>query len=103
MNRNKIENWCKQNNWSEPRQLESGSWVAFPPGGIIENPLPLRAKLIAQTKNNSLLDLVYGLIATVAGIIVATIALIISPLFLPIVIQKHRQRRSMFGIETYNN
>ena len=94
MDRQSIEKWCRQNSWTEFRQLEDGSWVAFPPGGIIETPLPIEAKL-AGVQIDRLLNLVYGSILITLGIIVAAIAIIISPLFLPVIIQRQKQNKSL--------
>lgn len=103
MNRRDLEKWCQQNNWSELRQLESGLWVAFPPGGLIEMPLPAAAKKAAQTSGFQGEKFLYGLILIIAGAVVTAIALIISPLFLPVIIQKHKRSRSLPSAETYNN
>ena len=37
------EKWCSQNGWTELRKLDNGIWVAFPPSGIIETPLPYQS------------------------------------------------------------
>ncbi|MEL6930774.1 MAG: hypothetical protein AAFO95_19395 [Cyanobacteria bacterium J06600_6] len=98
MRKHSIDKWCKQNNWSEPRQLESGNWVAFPPGGAIETPLPSTANI----NSSYLQDLIYGLILVFAIAIVGAVSLIISPLFLTAIIQRHRRRCSMSKLKTYN-
>jgi len=92
MNRHSIEKWCKQNNWTEPRELAEGGWVAFSPGGAIETPLPIEAKLAAQNRSHYFPDFFYSLILILLGITAAAIALIISPLFLPTIIKKYKQR-----------
>ena len=40
MNSKQARQWCEQNSWTELRQLANGIWVAFPPGGVMENPFP---------------------------------------------------------------
>lgn len=82
MDRQYIQEWCQQNNWTEPRLLNNETWVAFPPGGVIETPLPMEAELATEPRVNYLLNIVDGLVLITATIIVGVIALIISPLFL---------------------
>lgn len=82
MNQQDIWQWCQHNNWTEPRQLSDGNWVAFPPGGVIETPLPIEEKVIVETSTNRLQNLLDGLVLIVATIIVGAIALVISPLFI---------------------
>ncbi|WP_019507535.1 hypothetical protein [Pleurocapsa sp. PCC 7319] len=77
------EQWCARNNWTEPRQLQDGVWVAFPPGGIIEAPLPHQsAKSKVQPKSIHIRDFVDGMVMIIGMIIVGVIALVISPLFI---------------------
>jgi len=59
--------------------------------------MPSTAQLVDRPKNYFLLDFIYASIAIVAGITVAAIAIIISPLFLPFIIQKHKQRSMSQG------
>ena len=79
-NQSRIARWCKQNNWTELRQLNSGDWVAFPPGGVIETPLPESIQS-PPTANSPLTDIAYGLILFIIAIALALISILISPLF----------------------
>ena len=94
MNKKKVLQWCRENDWTEPRQLNTGDWVAFPPGGFIETPLPQDRQLLVSS--NLLLDVLYALILIVSGLVVAVISIAISPLFLAVIICRYRQRQSMF-------
>lgn len=76
-----MQKWCRQNNWDEPRQLANGSWVAFPPGGVIETPLPIQFAE-SPINLNRVRDTLNALILTIAAVIVGVIAIIISPFFL---------------------
>ena len=92
MNKIKVLQWCRENNWLEPRQLDTGDWVAFPPGGVIETPLPQDQQLLGSSKR--LLDVLYALILIVSGLVVAVISIAISPLFLVAIVRRYRQRQS---------
>lgn len=70
--------WCKRNNWTEPRHLEIGLWVAFPPGGVIETPIPLQ---IQKPKNKPLQDIIDVFLLAIATLVLLAIALIMSPCF----------------------
>jgi len=93
MNENQIRQWCKQNNWDEPRQLTDGNWVAFPPGGLIETPLPIKF-YASRLRSHRVQDRVNSVILMVAAIIVGAIALIISPFFLAGKIKGHKKNQS---------
>jgi len=82
-----IERWCQNSGWSEPRQLEIGIWVAFPPGGVMETPLPSQ---VQKPKTKTLLNLVDFLILAIATLAMLIIAIVISPLFIKPLI-KHYQ------------
>ena len=75
--------WCQKNGWTEPRELENGLWVAFPPGGVIETPLPnqleSRELLSKKTKIQDILDLV---LLSIITLFVAAITLLTLPFFL---------------------
>lgn len=86
-----VERWCSEHNWSEPRQLEIGIWVAFPPGGFIETPIPLQD---APQKNNPLEYLADLFITIVLALCVLAIAIIMSPCFIEPIIKDYRQRQS---------
>lgn len=93
MKENQIRQWCKQNNWDKPRQLADGNWVAFPPGGLIETPLPIRF-YASRFRMNRVQDRVHSVILIIAAIIVGAIAFIISPFFLAAQISRHKKNQS---------
>lgn len=93
MTESEIRRWCKQNNWHEPRQLADGNWVAFPPGGLIETPLPIRF-YASRFRINRVQDRLHSAILIIAAIMVAAIALIISPFFLAGKIKGHKKNQS---------
>lgn len=81
MARQNIHQWCKQNNWTEPRRLPNGLWVAFPPGGVIETPLPQFSSPTAEVEIQTS-DIVYGLVLVLAALVISAIILLLSPIFL---------------------
>ena len=85
-----IERWCQEHAWSEPRQLEVGIWVAFPPGGVMETPLPSQ---VQRTKPRLWQDLVDLLLLLASTTIVLAIAIVISPLFIEPVVKYYRDRK----------
>lgn len=87
MNDSEAEQWCRQNNWTEPRQLELGIWVAFPPGGYIETPLPQQAQKSKVKPVEYFLDL--ALVVIVSATMLA-IAIIMSPFFIEPIINRRR-------------
>ena len=89
----KVWQWCQKNNWTEPRQLDTGDWVAFPPGGFIETPLPQDIK--SSASSDRFLDVLSALVLITSGLIVALISIAISPLFLAAIVRRYSQRRSM--------
>lgn len=90
------QQWCQKNDWTELRQLENGIWVAFPPGGVIETPLPHQPeKYEAQFKTNRVQDIVNGAILIVAAVAVGAIALIMSPYFLLSMMSRYKKQKSM--------
>ena len=94
MTEREIISWCKSNGWTEPRQLEIGIWVAFPPGGVIETPLPSQVQKPKARILQNVVDLAIVAIATFAMLVI-TIA--ISPLFIKPLIrryQNHRQQKN---------
>ena len=89
------EKWCKQKGWSEPRKLENDIWVAFPPGGVIETPLPNQFSQIEPQHKTNLIRLVLETtLLLLAVVVVVIITLIISPCFLFPIIKKHKLKRS---------
>lgn len=82
-----VERWCQRHNWTEPRQLDLGIWVAFPPGGYIETPLPFQMHIHKAKPMEYFFDL--ALVAIVASITFA-IAIIMSPCFIEPIINRRR-------------
>ena len=89
MSDSEVEQWCQANNWREPRQLELGIWVAFPPGGAIETPLPLQIQKSKPKLFDSIIDL---LLLAVVTTTMAAIALIISPCFIEPIVNLRRRK-----------
>ncbi len=87
MSDSEAEQWCQQNNWTEPRQLELGIWVAFPPGGFIETPLPMQGQRSKAKPVEYLLEMV--LVAIVSAAMIA-IAVIMSPCFIEPIVNRRR-------------
>jgi hypothetical protein len=75
--------WCQVNQWTELRQLENGLWVAFPPGGFIETPLPNQ---VIQGETSGKFSLrkhqIDAVLLILSVLFVGTIAIIISPCFI---------------------
>lgn len=82
-----IERWCQEHNWAEPRQLEVGIWVAFPPGGVIETPIPIQSDPLKNQPLEYIADLILLIIVTFA---VLAIAIIMSPCFIEPMINRYR-------------
>lgn len=89
MNTYNPKSWCQENGWTELRQLEDGIWVAFPPGGFIETPLPNQFSLLAtQYKVSWLTSILDSLVLIFLVFLGAVIAIAIFPFFM-IQIMKH--------------
>lgn len=88
MSDSEVEQWCQANNWSEPRQIELGIWVAFPPGGVIETPLPLQIQKSKPKLLDSVIDLLLLVLVTTA---VAATAIIMSPCFIKPIVNRRRK------------
>ena len=89
------EKWCKKKGWSEPRKLENDIWVAFPPGGVIETPLPNQfSRIESQAKTNIVQVVLETTLLLLAVVVVGMITLIVSPYFLFPIIKKHKLRQS---------
>ncbi len=82
-----IESWCQSSGWTEPRQLEIGIWVAFPPGGVIETPLPSQ---VQKPKVKPLRDAIDFMILAIATLTMLVIAIAISPLFIKPLIKRYQ-------------
>ena len=80
--RNKITAWCQANNWTEPREIENGLWVAFPPGGVIENIIPNQSLSLEKNKKFSAITwLLYAPLLLICMLLVAFASICITPLF----------------------
>ena len=82
-----VERWCQVNNWTEPRQLELGIWVAFPPGGVIETPLPLQ---LQKSKPRPIEDILDVFLLAIVSTIVFAVAIIMSPCFIEPIVSRRR-------------
>ena len=82
-----VERWCQKNNWTEPRQLEIGVWVAFPPGGVMETPLPLQ---VQKTKGKLIESIVDTTLLILVTLSMFAIAVIMSPCFIEPLIKSRR-------------
>lgn len=77
-----VISWCQLNNWTEPRQLENGIWVAFPPHGFIETPIPSQTfSLSKNEKSFSVATLVNALLLLFCTVGVGIIAICLTPYF----------------------
>ena len=87
MHDSEIEHWCQKNKWTEPRQLEVGIWVAFPPGAVMETPLPLQAQRPKIKLIDSILDIILLIAVTIT---MFAIAVIMSPCFIKPIINRRQ-------------
>lgn len=77
-----VASWCQINNWTEPRQLENGIWVAFSPYGVIETPIPCQT--FSSTKNEdffSVTTFLSALLLLLCAVCVGIVAIWIAPYF----------------------
>ncbi len=82
MNAKELEIWCQENGWTEPRQLEIGIWVAFPPGGAIENIIPDLPKQIKIKSQLDWLEIISEYtILSISAVVVAAGVVFIAPYF----------------------
>ena len=89
MRASRVERWCKKNSWTEPRRLDVGIWVAFPPGGVIETPLPLQVQKPKTKVLQSIIDTILLVLITAAML---AIVILMSPCFLQPLINRHRRQ-----------
>jgi hypothetical protein len=83
MNANEIEQWCQEKGWTQARQLDNGMWVAFPPGGFIENIIPYPTKSATPKIQISWIEIAGEYtVLLISAILVAIIAIIVAPYFL---------------------
>jgi hypothetical protein len=82
--------WCQANGWTEARQLEDGIWVAFPPGGFIETPLPHQfPQAETEYKVSLFTTILDSLVLIFLVLLGGAIAIVIFPFFM-IQIIRHR-------------
>ena len=82
MNSKQARQWCEQNSWTELRQLENGIWVAFPPGGVMETPLPQQQnRPPIQVKASTMENLLAGTLLLTSSFVIALVSLAIAPWF----------------------
>ena len=87
MRASKVKRWCQKNNWTEPRRLDTGIWVAFPPGGAMETPLPTQ---IQKPKVKILESIVDAILLTLVTVIMFAIAVLMSPFFIKPSLDRYR-------------
>lgn len=81
-NKQIVASWCQINNWTEPRQLESGIWVAFPPNGVIETPIPCQTFYSPkQKKTFTITTFLSALLLLLCAASVGMVAICITPYF----------------------
>ena len=90
MNQKKVLQWCNERGWTEPRQLNDGLWVAFPPNGFIECPLPENCQQKLYANKNNFKTFVLGFLLIIIACSLGTIAVVISPLFCNKKIRQYR-------------
>jgi hypothetical protein len=86
----KPKQWCKVNGWTELRQLENGLWVAFPPGGFIETPLP--NQIIANRSRGQFSfwqHTIDTVLMVLLMLLLGIIAIVISPCFILPLMKKY--------------
>lgn len=80
--RKKIIVWCQANNWTEPREIENGLWVGFPPGGVIENIIPNQSLSLEKNKIFAVTSwFLFALLLLFCTILVAFASICITPIF----------------------
>jgi hypothetical protein len=83
MNAKELKQWCQENGWTEPRQLEEKIWVAFPPNGAIENIIPYQPEKIKTQVRLSWLEMICEYtILSISAVIVAVLTILVAPYFL---------------------
>ena len=92
MNRAEIWHWCNERGWTEPRQLNDGIWVAFPPNGLIETVLPNECQQQIYDKKNNFQTFLKGILLIIVACFVGSIAVAISPLFSNKIIKLYRTK-----------
>lgn len=77
-----VVSWCQVNNWTEPRQLENGIWVAFPPNGVIETPIPCQTFCSPKYDESfSVITFFSALLLLLCTVGVGMVAICIAPYF----------------------
>jgi hypothetical protein len=82
MNTQEIKKWCQQQGWTELRQLDDGTWVAFPPSGFIENIIPYQPTQTNIKNPLGWLEMTEEYtILLISAIVVAIITVFLAPYF----------------------
>jgi hypothetical protein len=82
MNSQEIDKWCQQQGWTEPRQLDDGTWVAFPPCGAIENIIPFRPTSTTIQRPIDWLEMMQEYtILLISAVVVAIFTVCLAPYF----------------------
>ena len=77
-----VISWCQINNWTEPRQLENGIWVAFPPNGFIEIPIPCQTFSSPKCEKSFSVTIFFSaLVLLLCAVAVGILAFCITPYF----------------------
>jgi len=87
MSENEARIWCQNHDWTELRRLELGIWVGFPPGGVMETPLPLQMQRLPNKPIEYIFDFTFMALVTAT---VFGISLIISLCFIEPIIDRCR-------------
>ena len=80
--RQKIVAWCRANNWTEPREIENGLWVGFPPGGAIENIIPNQSLSLEKNKIPVVTWFLYAPLLLICILLVGFVSICLTPIFL---------------------
>ncbi|MGF1481075.1 MAG: hypothetical protein ACFB4I_16590 [Cyanophyceae cyanobacterium] len=80
MNKEQVSVWCREHRWTKPRQIED-IWVAFPPNGVIETPIPDSRPSSSDFKFFDAVYLLYTLILLIIVLAVGVAATCITPYF----------------------
>lgn len=74
--------WCQNNNWTEPRQLENGIWVAFPPNGVIETPISSQTFCSPKQKKSFPINIFFStVLLLLCAVGIGMVAVCIAPYF----------------------
>lgn len=93
MRASKVERWCQKHNWTELRRLDTGIWVAFPPGGVMETPLPSQIQKPKVKVIEFIVDTILLILVTVT---MFAIAVVMSPFFIkPLIARRQNSSKKL--------